>query len=68
MADRCEGHPWGTCDGCGVDLGGVCCYSPHSLGEYDTLCNECFARMKEEKNKEILEAMAKDRASPRRPL
>ncbi len=46
MADRNTEHPWGTCDACGVDLGGVCCYSPHSLGDYDTLCNKCFAEMK----------------------
>lgn len=48
MADRTEEHPWGTCDGCGVDLGGVCCYSPHQFGDYDTLCHSCFTDMKQE--------------------
>lgn len=37
MANRSNEHPWGTCEGCGVDLGGVCCYDPHSFGDYDQL-------------------------------
>ena len=51
MADRDEDHPWGTCDGCGVDLGGVCCYEPHQFGNYDTLCHSCFTSMKHEAEK-----------------
>jgi hypothetical protein len=48
VADRSEQHPWGTCDSCGVDLGGVCCYSPHQLGDYGTLCDKCHADMRRE--------------------
>lgn len=48
MADRSDKYAWGTCDGCGVDLGAVCCYSPHQYGEYDTLCGTCFTVMKRE--------------------
>lgn len=48
MADRSEKYPWGTCEGCGVDLGGVCCYEPHSFGDYDTLCDGCFFSIKRE--------------------
>ncbi len=48
MADRNTEHPWGTCDSCGVDLGGVCCYEPHQLGDYDTLCGTCFTAIKKE--------------------
>jgi hypothetical protein len=46
MVERTESHPWGVCDGCGADLGNVCCYEPHAFGDYDSLCHECFARMR----------------------
>lgn len=48
MADRCDDHPWGTCDCCGVDLGGVCCYLPYQYGDYDTLCYSCLLSLKRE--------------------
>ncbi len=57
MADRNSEHSWGTCDGCGVDLGGVCCYSPHKFGEYDTLCHSCFTDMKREADKRHAESL-----------
>lgn len=68
MADRCEEHPWGTCDGCGVDLGGVCCYSPHSFDDYDSLCDTCFKSMKDEADERYRQRRAaeKDRARKRR--
>lgn len=51
---RTDEHPWGVCDSCGVDLGGVCCYSPYQHGDYDTLCHQCFTaiRRKGERRKE----------------
>ncbi len=43
-----------TCDGCGVDLGGICCYSPHQYGDYDTLCGSCLSAMKREAEKSCI--------------
>lgn len=48
MGLRTKQHPWGTCDACGVDLGGVCCYCPWQYGDYDTLCDKCYDDMKKE--------------------
>ena len=56
MSDRSNDHPWGTCDGCGVDLGGVCCTEPHQFGDYHSLCGECFAAMKKEAQSRSLQS------------